>query len=104
MGRNDDIHGRSEKLHRISIRSYGVGYINHRSWLNLIITSYSLEPRMKALLYSLVSTFEFELAVPEERIETRSFVVQRPYIKNDGENEGPAVSRMPLMIKRYNAN
>lgn len=47
--------------------------------------------RMKALLFHLVRTFEFEFAVPVESIKSRSAIVARPVI--DGKNE------LPLLIR-----
>ena len=52
---------------------------------------------MKALLFTLVRAFEFELAVPVEDVQKRSAGVQRPLILSAKE-EG---SHMPLLIKRY---
>lgn len=53
--------------------------------------------RMKALLFTLVRTFEFELAVPVEDVEKKSTVVQRPLIRSAREHG----SHMPLRIRRY---
>jgi len=52
---------------------------------------------MKALLFSLVRTFEFELAVPVEDIEERAMLVTRPYLKSD-KNGG---AQMPLIVKLH---
>lgn len=52
---------------------------------------------MKALLFTLVRSFEFELAVPSEEIGKISSIVQRPILKNDKE----AGNVMPLIIKPY---
>ncbi|KAI5116592.1 hypothetical protein M0805_005187 [Coniferiporia weirii] len=52
---------------------------------------------MKALLFTLLRTFEFELALPVADIERRSFVVTRPYIKGQ-KDAGP---QMPLIVKLH---
>jgi len=50
---------------------------------------------MKALLFTLIRAFEFELAVPVEDIGKKSTIVQRPVILSD-----PAGgSQMPLLLK-----
>lgn len=54
---------------------------------------------MKALLFTIVRNFKFELAVPVEDIEKRSVVVARPYLKN-GVGNG---AELPLLIRRYKA-
>ncbi|TBU23441.1 cytochrome P450 [Dichomitus squalens] len=51
---------------------------------------------MKALVYTLVRAFEFELAVPPEDIQKKSTIVQRPILRN-APNQG---SQMPLLLKR----
>ena len=53
---------------------------------------------MKALLFSLIREFVFELAVPAEDIIKKSAVVQRPYLK-DKIDQG---SQLPLLVKLYN--
>ncbi|OCH90175.1 cytochrome P450 [Obba rivulosa] len=52
---------------------------------------------MKALLFMLVRSFEFELAVPYEDITRKQQVVQRPLVKSEMEKG----SQMPLLLKRY---
>ncbi|KAH8112415.1 cytochrome P450 [Phellopilus nigrolimitatus] len=54
---------------------------------------------MKALLFTLLRTFEFGLAVPVEEIEKRSLVVTRPYLKSNMK----AGAQMPLMVKLYSS-
>ncbi|KAI0742833.1 cytochrome P450 [Daedaleopsis nitida] len=54
---------------------------------------------MKAIIFTLVRAFEFELAVPAEDIEKKSAVVQRPVLKSDPK----AGSQMPLLVKRVKA-
>ncbi|KAI5118123.1 hypothetical protein M0805_008032 [Coniferiporia weirii] len=55
---------------------------------------------MKALLFTLLRTFEFELAVPAEEFVARTMVVTRPYLKKDMK----AGSQMPLIVKIHNAS
>lgn len=52
---------------------------------------------MKALLFTLVRSFEFELAVPPEDVGKRSTIVQRPIILSDREGG----NYMPLLVKHY---
>jgi len=52
---------------------------------------------MKALLFTLVRSFEFELAVPPEKVTKRSTIVQRPVILDEGEN----TNQMPLIVRQY---
>ena len=53
---------------------------------------------MKALLFTLVRAFEFELAVPPEDIGKKTGLVQRPVVLSDqaGGNQ------MPLLLKLIN--
>jgi hypothetical protein len=53
--------------------------------------------RMKALLFTLVRAFEFELAVPASDIGKKTSVVQRPIVRS----EPAAGNQMPLLIKSY---
>lgn len=50
---------------------------------------------MKALLFTLVRAFEFELAVPAQDIIKKSFIVQRPLLKSNPK----AGNQMPLRVK-----
>ncbi|PFH52487.1 hypothetical protein AMATHDRAFT_74271 [Amanita thiersii Skay4041] len=52
---------------------------------------------MKALLFTLVRAFEFELAVPADDIKKRSSIVQRPILASDPDGG----NQMPLLVKRY---
>ncbi|KAF9265871.1 cytochrome P450 [Marasmius fiardii PR-910] len=52
---------------------------------------------IKALLFTLVRAFEFELAVPKEDISTKILVVERPYVKSDDSKE----TQLPLLVKNY---
>ncbi|EMD33503.1 hypothetical protein CERSUDRAFT_118076 [Gelatoporia subvermispora B] len=52
---------------------------------------------MKALIFSLVRAFEFELAVPAEDIQKKSQMVQRPLVKSELDKG----NQMPLRVKRY---
>ena len=53
--------------------------------------------RMKVLLYILIRSFTFEMAIPAEKFEKKAFIVTRPYLK--GNNEAGA--QMPLIVKPY---
>ncbi|KAL5514893.1 hypothetical protein ACEPAG_2209 [Sanghuangporus baumii] len=50
---------------------------------------------MKALLFTLLRTFEFSLAIPADMITIRSTVVMRPVV------HGETRAQMPLMVKLY---
>jgi len=52
---------------------------------------------MKALLFTLIRSFEFELGVSDADIEKRSLVVTRPYLKSDKHGK----AQMPLLVKAY---
>jgi hypothetical protein len=52
---------------------------------------------MKALLFTLVRAFEFELAVPASDLGRKTSVVQRPLVKSEPE----AGNQLPLLVKRY---
>jgi hypothetical protein len=52
---------------------------------------------MKALLFTLVRAFEFELAVPAADIGKKTSVVQRPIVRSEPEGG----NQMPLLIKPY---
>jgi hypothetical protein len=54
---------------------------------------------MKALLFTLVRAFEFELAVPVEDILTKQSIVQRPIVASEMEYG----NQMPLLVKPYRA-
>ena len=53
--------------------------------------------RMKALLFTLVRTFEFELAVSPSDIIQRSTIVTRPLLRSALEQG----TQMPLYLKPY---
>ncbi|KAF8839261.1 cytochrome P450 [Paxillus ammoniavirescens] len=50
---------------------------------------------MKALLFTLVRAFEFELAVPASEIGKKSTIVQRPILRSDPTNK----AQLPLLLK-----
>ncbi|KAK7051784.1 cytochrome P450 [Favolaschia claudopus] len=54
---------------------------------------------MKALLFTLVRNFEFDLALAVAEIGSRSSVVQRPYLRSEPTKE----NQLPLLIKAYAA-
>ena len=51
--------------------------------------------RMKALLFTLLRAFEFQLAVPASDIGKKSTIVQRPVLLSDPDNK----SQLPLLVK-----
>lgn len=52
---------------------------------------------MKALLFTLIRSFEFELALPKEAITKLPGVVDRPFLK-DEKQKG---AMLPLKVKNY---
>ena len=54
-----------------------------------------LFPRMKALLFTLIRAFDFELAVPHEDIARKSEIVTRPVLRTDPDN----ANQLPVIIK-----
>lgn len=53
--------------------------------------------RMKALLFTLVRAFEFELAVPVKDIVKKQSIVQRPVLLTDPDGG----NQLPLLVKPY---
>jgi hypothetical protein len=53
---------------------------------------------MKALLFTLVRSFEYELAVPADKITKRSTIVQRPLVTGEDNKEE---TKMPLIVRPY---
>lgn len=54
---------------------------------------------MKALIFTLIRAFEFELAVPISDIAKRSTIVQRPFLRSEMEKG----NQLPLLVKPYRA-
>lgn len=52
---------------------------------------------MKALVYTLVRTFEFELAVSPDMIVKHSAIVQRPLIRGQETKGG----QMPMVVRLH---
>ncbi|KAG9318254.1 cytochrome P450 [Chiua virens] len=52
---------------------------------------------MKAILFTLVRAFEFELAVPVSEIGKKARIVQRPVLRSDPKNK----AQLPLLVKPY---
>ena len=50
---------------------------------------------MKALLFTLIRAFEFELAVPSKEIIRKTMIVQRPIVASEKEKG----NQMPLRLK-----
>lgn len=55
---------------------------------------------MKALLFTLVRAFEFDLAVPAEQVSEEIGLGNRPILTTDPE----ARYQLPLLVKRYKAH
>lgn len=55
---------------------------------------------MKALVFALVRSFEFELAVPAGQLTAKTIGVQRPAVRGE-QNQG---CQLPLLIKVYKRN
>jgi hypothetical protein len=51
---------------------------------------------MKALLFTLVRSLEFELAIAPDNIEKRSMVVTRPYLRG----EVGKGAQMPMWVRK----
>ena len=47
-------------------------------------------------MFTLIRSYEFDLAVPTTDIEKRSSIVVRPYVKGEFEKG----SQLPLMVKK----
>lgn len=62
-----------------------------------LLTLETLFSRMKAIIFTLVRAFTFELAVPAEDILSEQTIVQRPLLASDI----TAGSQMPLLVKSY---
>ncbi|KAJ3001608.1 hypothetical protein NUW54_g6318 [Trametes sanguinea] len=58
-----------------------------------VLTVFSASRRMKAILFTLIRAFEFELAFPPERILIKTAPLQRPFLRDE---EG---AQLPLLIK-----
>lgn len=52
---------------------------------------------MKALIFTLVRAFEFEMAVPIEDITRKIGLVQRPFVRSEMEKG----TQMPLIVKQH---
>lgn len=63
------------------------------TWFPNVFSIHDLS-RMKAILFTLIRAFEFNLAVPQEDIIKKSAIVQRPFVKNDMK----AGTQLPLLI------
>lgn len=66
-------------------------------WAKKIESMLTYAYRMKALLFTLVRAFEFELAVPAADIGRKISIVQRPMVRS----EPGAGAQMPLLVKSY---
>ena len=64
-------------------------------WLVTYPSGWFFRTRMKALVFTLIRTFEFELAVPAEEIVPFGTFLQRPALRADKEEGG----QLPLFIR-----
>ena len=62
-----------------------------------LLTKHLVARRMKAILFMLIRTVEFELAVPAEKIVPIGSFLQRPALHNY-KGEG---TQLPLLIRPY---
>lgn len=72
-----------------------VEWVHHN---NTGVSCYNIEFaffRFKALVFTLVRAFEFELAVPKEQVTKKSLVVVKPVIIGRGEKG----NQMPMFIR-----
>jgi hypothetical protein len=63
----------------------------------ILFSTITIFDRMKALPFTLVQAFEFELAVPASDVGKSSTLVQRPFWRSDPESK----SQLPLLVKLY---
>ena len=94
MGTPDDLPRWSQSVHRIPVlrgRVSPVFALTRPSG-----TQVTVAHRMKAILFTLVRTFAFELAVPVSEIGSKWTMVQRPVLRSD-----PNRPQLPLLIKPY---
>lgn len=69
----------------------------HRGSTNECTSCDGCDLRMKALVYTLVRTFEFDLAVSPDMIVKHSAIVQRPLIRGEESKGG----QMPMFVKLH---
>lgn len=55
---------------------------------------------MKALIFTLVRAFEFDLAVPATDVTKRNMIVTRPVVPG-GKDGKEKVHQLPLLVKPY---
>lgn len=100
LGKYDDFHWWPSCMHWLSILACGVSPIHVSDVFprNINEVPLFIYFRMKALLFTLIRAFEFELSVPANDIGTKSFIVQRPFLKSNPK----AGNQMPLILKPVN--
>ena len=82
-------------MHRVPVLAHRVRLVfPHVFMFFLLIARVN---RMKALVFTLVRAFEFELAVPPADVRKTPMVVQRPILRSAPEQG----SQMPLLVKRH---
>jgi hypothetical protein len=94
------IHHWCARVHRLPLFSGGVSF----SLLPNALAGYSQtvalgDIRMKAILFSFVRSFDFELAVPPTEIIRKTMIVARPFLKSDFETDFESGPQLPLVIR-----
>jgi hypothetical protein len=105
----DDVHRGRARMYRFPVFGdgvriiYPVTHLARSKWaeaLRWFISSYTLLGRIKALLFTLVRRFEFELALPADEIIRNTAIVGRPVIASNP-GAGP---QLPLLIRLANTD
>jgi hypothetical protein len=82
--------------YRFSLYEYVVAVNSCKVNPILIATS----TRTKIILHALISTFEFELAIPQEELGFKNGIVTRPIVKSEMEKG----TQLPLFVRMAPAN
>lgn len=83
-------------MHRLSLF---VGRVSTKLEISRIAHETDMQYRMKAILFTLVRAFDFELAVPKEDIVKKRGLVIRPLVLSEPE----AGNQMPLIVRQHKA-
>ena len=84
-------------MHRVPVQPRRVRAFVRPDEIEYTLLTTPFACRMKALVFTLVRAFEFELAVPPEDVQKTLTVVQRPILKSAPEQG----SQMPLLVRRH---
>jgi hypothetical protein len=95
----DDVHHRRARVHRLPICCDRVSFFITIDALTIGALIYRCAVlgniiRMKAILFTFVRSFDFELAVPPDQITKKTFIA-RPFLTSD-QDSGP---QLPLIIR-----